>query len=107
MQTLLELAEQVESNNISGSDARCRVEQVTESLAACSAVTDLHINEVAIVNLCSVLERLDAVEPQMGRGRPTINIPFESIESYLLNGLKIKEIAELLGVGHQTIKATD
>ena len=46
VQTLLELAEQVESNNISGSDARGRVEQVTESLAAYSAVTDLHINEV-------------------------------------------------------------
>jgi len=49
--------------------------------AAYSAITDLHINEVAMVNLCSVLERLDTVEPQMGRGRPTINIPFESIES--------------------------
>ena len=49
VQTLLELAEQVESNNISESDARDRVEQVIESLAAYSAVTDLHINEVAIV----------------------------------------------------------
>ena len=44
VQTLLELAEQVESNNISESDARDRVEQVIESLAAYSAVTDLHIN---------------------------------------------------------------
>ena len=34
VQTLLELAEQVESNNISGSDARGRVDQVIESLAA-------------------------------------------------------------------------
>ena len=87
VQTLIELAELVETNNISESDARDRVEQVTESLAAYSAVTDVHINEVAIVNLSSVLERLDAVEPQMGRGRPTIHIPFESIENYLLNGL--------------------
>jgi len=58
VETLLELAEQVESNNISESDARDRVEEVTESLAAYSAVADLHINEVAIVNLCSVLEWL-------------------------------------------------
>ncbi|KAK5615377.1 Fibroblast growth factor receptor-like 1 [Crenichthys baileyi] len=77
-----------------------------ETLAAYSAVIDLNINEVAIVNLCSVLERLDAVEPQMGRGRPTINIPFESIEIYLLNGFKVQEIAELFGVGHQTIQRT-
>ena len=40
VQTLLELAEQVESNNISESDARDRVQQVIESLAAYSAVTD-------------------------------------------------------------------
>ncbi|MEQ2231297.1 hypothetical protein ILYODFUR_038069 [Ilyodon furcidens] len=40
----------------------------------------------------------------MGRGRPTINIPFESIEIYLLNGFKVQEIAELFGVGHQTIR---
>ena len=46
VQTLLELAEQVESNNISESDARDRAEQVTESLAVYSAVTDLHINEI-------------------------------------------------------------
>ena len=32
VQTLLELSEQVESNNISESDARDRVEQVIESL---------------------------------------------------------------------------
>jgi len=43
VQTLLELAEQVESSNISESDTRDRVEQVIESLAAYSAVTDLHI----------------------------------------------------------------
>ncbi|MEQ2290077.1 hypothetical protein AMECASPLE_039694 [Ameca splendens] len=104
VQTLLELAEQVESSSISESDARDRVEQVMETLAAYSAVIDLNINEVAIVNLRSVLERLDAVEPQMGRGRPTINIPFESIEIYLLNGFKVHEIAELFGVGHQTIR---
>ncbi|MEQ2222924.1 hypothetical protein ILYODFUR_031565 [Ilyodon furcidens] len=40
----------------------------------------------------------------MGRGRPTINIPFESIEIYLLNGFKVQKIAELFGVGHQTIR---
>ena len=35
--------------------------------------------------------------------QPTINIPFKSIESNLLNGLKIKEIAELFGVGHRPL----
>ncbi|MED6279256.1 hypothetical protein CHARACLAT_032642 [Characodon lateralis] len=74
-----------------------------ETLAAYSAVIDLNINEVDIVNLRSVLERVDAVEPQMGRGRPTINIPFESIEIYLSNGFKVQKIAELFGVGHQTL----
>ncbi|XP_078029680.1 uncharacterized protein LOC144466496 [Epinephelus lanceolatus] len=103
VQALVELAAQVDANIISESDARDQVEQVIESLAAYSAVTDSEVNEVALANLSSVLERLDAVEPQRGRGRPAINIPFEAIENYLLNGLKVKEIAELFGVGYQTI----
>ena len=46
VQTMLELTEQVESNNISESDARDRVEQVIERLLC---ITDLHINDVSIV----------------------------------------------------------
>lgn len=37
-----------------------RVEQVMESLAAYSAITDTDVNEVALANLSSVMEHLDA-----------------------------------------------
>ena len=51
--------------------------------------------------LFSVLQRLDVVVPE--RGRLAINIPFDVMKSYLLHGLKVKDIAKLFGVSCQTI----
>ena len=89
----------MELNTTSEPDSRDRIEQIIESLAAYSAVTDTDVNEVALAKLLSVLQRLDAAVPE--RGRPTINIPFDVIETYLLHGLKVKDIANLFGVSRQ------
>lgn len=98
-QFLLELASQIELRTISEFDARDRVEQFIEILAEYSAYTDTNVDEAALTNLLSVLQRLDLVE----RGRPAIKIPFQAIESYLLHGFKVTEIAKLFGVTRQTI----
>lgn len=100
-QSLLELAYHVELNTISESDARDRLEQIIESLAAYSAFTDTNVNEVALAKLLSVLQRLDAVVPE--RGRPAIDVLFNAIETYLLHGFKVKDIAKLIAISQWTI----
>ena len=100
-QYLVGLASHMDLNTISPSDARERLELIMESLAAYSAFTDTDVDEVALDNLLSAHQQLDSVVP--GCGRPTINIPFEVIEMYLLHGLTVNAIAKLFGVNRKTI----
>ncbi|RVE55409.1 hypothetical protein OJAV_G00236630 [Oryzias javanicus] len=98
---LLELASQLEFETVSACDTRDILEQLLESLAEHSAVTDIPVDEVVLANLHLALHQLDAIA--RGRGRPAINIPFHVIEGYLLHGFNVKEISELFGVTRQTI----
>jgi len=66
-QSWWESASHVELNTVSESDSRDRLEQITENLAAYSAVTDTDVSEAARANLLSVLQRLDAAVPERGR----------------------------------------
>jgi len=104
-QSLVHLADLVEQNNISESDSHDRVEQILENLSEYSAVTGTTINGIALSNLRSVCGQLVHAlpAPLSERGRPAIDIPFEVIERYLLQDLKVKEIAELFGVSERTI----
>lgn len=61
--SLLGLASHMELKAVSESGAR--LEQIIESLAAYSAVTDTSVNGVALANLRTVpFQRLDAVAPE-------------------------------------------
>ncbi len=103
VQSLQQLALHVEGNSLNYLGVRERFEEILESLAAYSAATDTDINAVAVANLFSVLQRLEAVVPERERGRPCIDIPFDVLEGYLLNGMKTTDIANLFGVSRQTI----
>ena len=97
-----ELALLVEQNEIAKSDVHDRVSMLMENLAEYSAITDSEVNEVTAASLSAVME-LVAAPVAAGMGRPAIDIPEEAVESYLLSGFKVQEIAELFGVSVRTI----
>ncbi|KAK7131781.1 hypothetical protein R3I93_018369 [Phoxinus phoxinus] len=71
-----------------------------------TALTDTEVNNVAIANLREVLRQLQ-VQKVRGTplpGRPRQNIPPETIETYLMRGIKAVEIARLFGVSEMTIR---
>ncbi|KAK7151702.1 hypothetical protein R3I94_008146 [Phoxinus phoxinus] len=71
-----------------------------------SALGDTEVNNVAIANLREVLRQLQVqkVRETPLPGRPSQNIPPETIETYLMRGIKAVEIARLFGVSEMTIR---
>ncbi|CAM4557310.1 unnamed protein product [Leuciscus chuanchicus] len=71
-----------------------------------SALIDTEVNNVAIANLREVLRQLQVqrVRRTPFPGRPSQNIPPETIETYLMRGIKAAEIARLFGVLEMTIR---
>lgn len=62
MQSMVELASELELNTISELDAHDRLEQIMESLVAYCAVPDTDVNVAArLSNLLSVLHQLDVL----------------------------------------------
>ncbi|CAM4557270.1 unnamed protein product [Leuciscus chuanchicus] len=70
-----------------------------------SALTDTEVNNVAIANLREVLRQLQVqrVRRTPLPGRPSQNIPPETIDTYLMRGIKAAEIARLFAVLEMTI----
>ncbi|KAJ8270423.1 hypothetical protein GJAV_G00114410 [Gymnothorax javanicus] len=101
-QSLLLLAEMVEQETISETVTRERVEQVLETLAEHSAISNSDVNEIVLSKLTEVLVRLSP-DRARGSGRPAVYIPWETLEGYLLQGFKVNEIAELFGLCPMTI----
>ncbi|KAM3607142.1 uncharacterized protein V6R79_002267 [Siganus canaliculatus] len=103
-QALLELADRIEDNSISHVDTRERPEEILESMAAYSTATDTDIDGVAVENIATVLQRLEAVVPERERGRHvkiigiTFNLSkqksvFESLGPF------VKDLADILKNG--------
>ncbi|XP_077065694.1 uncharacterized protein LOC143718561 [Siphateles boraxobius] len=80
------------------------VEYILERMGEISALTDTDVNNVAIANLREVLRQLQVQKVRRTPGRPSQNIPAETIETYLLRGIKAAEIARLFGVSEMTIR---
>ncbi|KAJ7988054.1 hypothetical protein DPEC_G00319660 [Dallia pectoralis] len=96
------LADQLDRNLISPTKARDRVEQLVDIIAEHSAISGTDVDELVFTKLRQVTERLSDI-PRSNAGRPALDIPTEVIETYLLTGLKVKEIAKLYGVSQKTI----
>lgn len=96
------LADQLDSNVISPEEARDRAEHLNENIAEYSALSANEVDAVVFSNLREVIDRLSNTPRSLGR--PAVHIPIDVIETYLLTGLKITEIAELYGVCQRTIQ---
>ncbi|KAF4094687.1 hypothetical protein G5714_023765 [Onychostoma macrolepis] len=71
-----------------------------------SALTDIEVSRVAVANLNELLRQLQVqrIRRKQLPGRPTQDIPAETIEAYLMSGVKAAEIARLFGVSEMTIR---
>ena len=92
------LADDVENNLASATDVCDRVKTLSERVEGLSALTGLDASGV-LITLTQVL----ALGAARRVGRPTIEIPAETIEWYICHGFKIREIAALYGVCRTTI----
>ncbi len=82
------------------------MENLLERMGEISALTDTEVNSMAVANLNELLRQLQVqrVRRKPLPGRPTQNIPAETIEVYLMSGVKAAEIARLFGVSEMTIR---
>ncbi|XP_057689327.1 uncharacterized protein LOC130914295 isoform X2 [Corythoichthys intestinalis] len=84
-----------------------RVEQLLEQLIYFHKIRDLEIDNVVYNNLCEVIEQLHVEVASCDDGgqvgRPLLDLSTEAVETYLLVGLTVREIADLLGVSERTV----
>lgn len=82
-----------------------QVEALSDSLFNFAATTE--IDPYIFINLDEVVNQLylsmqnsDDIRPV---GRPSYFLPMDAVESYLLSGLTVNNIASLFGVGDRTV----
>ncbi|KAJ8375464.1 hypothetical protein SKAU_G00060440 [Synaphobranchus kaupii] len=104
-QELHTLAAELE-NNVGDDVILSRVKILAENLGELSAITDTDIPNVVIEKLNECIARLENSTRRRltERGRPSIDIPVETIEFYLLHRVSAVVIAEIFGVSERTIR---
>ncbi|KAJ8348991.1 hypothetical protein SKAU_G00275800 [Synaphobranchus kaupii] len=104
-QELHTLAAELE-NNVGDDVILSRVKILAENLGELSAITDTDIPNVVIEKLNECIARLENSTRRRltERGRPSIDIPVETIEFYLLHRVSAAVIAEIFGVSERTIR---
>lgn len=103
---LRRLADTVEiSSTLSADYILFRVDSSIHSLGQLAATFDVAVDPFVLEKLeqVTLILRHTGVNRNV-TGRPLLPIPASAIESYLLSGLRAREIAELFGVCERTIR---
>ena len=86
-----------------------RVESILERLILLAETSDVEMNPVIFENLNEVASRLFYLQEQSIHGgarpgRPSYDVPVNALESYLLAGVPVYNIAHLFGVSERTVR---
>ncbi|KAI4892785.1 hypothetical protein NFI96_017023, partial [Prochilodus magdalenae] len=92
------------AENAGADDLLFRVEAVADSLFHFATSSDTEIDPTVFTDLEEVVHRLSLLNSDHATpGRPSHILPVETLESYLIAGLSVRDTAVLFGVGGRTV----
>ncbi|XP_035984963.1 uncharacterized protein LOC110368072 [Fundulus heteroclitus] len=101
---LRQVADLTEDNTVSNDYVLYRLDCLTERIILLEATTEADLVPAVLQNLDEAARRLyDSANPNGLVGRPRQLIPIEFMESLLLSGFTVPDIARLMGVSERTI----